>query len=147
MGGHPYWYFVPFDGDVAVALRSLREREFKAGRYSPVVRYLDFADPATARLAPGAQHRSVEDAVADAEDEGTRSILDIERISSIPDYGAAAPLDAQSLMGLYGTTEPTREMVEKLEFLEDVERGQCVYVVIYKDGAPSEICFAGYSYD
>ena len=32
-------------------------------------------------------------------------------------------------------------------FLEDVERGQCVYIIMYKDGVPSEICFAGYSYD
>jgi hypothetical protein len=34
MGGHPYWYFVPFQPDLGTALRSLREREFKAGRYA-----------------------------------------------------------------------------------------------------------------
>jgi hypothetical protein len=37
MGGHPYWYFVPFQPNAQVALDELREREFRAGRYSPVM--------------------------------------------------------------------------------------------------------------
>jgi hypothetical protein len=132
---------------VGTALRSLREREFNAGRYNPVVRYLDFSHSKDAAQTPGAQHTTIPAAVADAGDEGTRSILDIERVSTAPDYGAAAPLDAGALEELYGTSQPSREMVEKLEFLEDVERGQCVYLIVYADGVPSELCFAGYSYD
>ena len=32
-------------------------------------------------------------------------------------------------------------------FFEDVDRGQAVYFVLFKDGKPSEIFFAGMSYD
>ncbi len=46
------------------------------------------------------------------------------------------------------TTQPTREMVEEnMDFLEDVERGHGVYIILYQDGQPSEILFAGYSFD
>jgi hypothetical protein len=36
---------------------------------------------------------------------------------------------------------------ENMDFLEDVERGHCVYVVVHKDGKPSALLFAGYSFD
>lgn len=54
-----------------------------------------------------------------------------------------------TLQRLYGTTEPTRDLVEPdLAFFEDMdERGQGVYVVLYHDGQPHEILFAGYSFD
>jgi hypothetical protein len=147
MGGNPYWYFVPFEPDVASALRALRAREFKAGRYSPVLRHMNFSDPNLFSKGPGPQHDTIEAAVTDAGDAGTSSILDIDRVSSAPDYGAAAPLEAETLEELYGTTKPTHEMVETMEFLDDVERGQCAYIIVYGDGRPSETCFAGYSYD
>jgi hypothetical protein len=39
-------------------------------------------------------------------------------------------------------------MIEQnMDFLEDVERGQAVYLVVYKDGKPEELFFAGYSFD
>jgi hypothetical protein len=38
-------------------------------------------------------------------------------------------------------------MVENHEFFEDIRRGQCVYVIVYANGEPSELFFAGYSYD
>jgi hypothetical protein len=28
-----------------------------------------------------------------------------------------------------------------------IDRGRCVYVIVYADGKPSELMFAGYSYD
>jgi hypothetical protein len=52
------------------------------------------------------------------------------------------------LQDLYGTTQPTRAMVEEnLDFLEDVERGQGVFILLYDQGQPTEIFFAGYSFD
>ena len=43
---------------------------------------------------------------------------------------------------------PTREMVEQnMDFLEDVDRGHCVYIVMYKNGKPDEFFFAVYSFD
>jgi len=37
MGGHPYFYSVPYDPDENAALQRLRQREFFAGRYNPVI--------------------------------------------------------------------------------------------------------------
>ena len=53
-----------------------------------------------------------------------------------------------SLLGLYGTTKPTREMVlANMDFYSEIDRGYGLYIVLYKDGEPDEILFAGYSYD
>jgi hypothetical protein len=38
-------------------------------------------------------------------------------------------------------------MLSDMAFFEEVERGTGVYVVVYDQGKPSEICFAGYSFD
>ena len=60
----------------------------------------------------------------------------------------AAPLPREALEALYGTAQPTREMMEQnMAFLEDLERGHCVYMVLYKNGKPDELFFAGYSFD
>ena len=40
MGGHPCYYVVPYENDINHALQALRQREFEAGRYNPVVRFL-----------------------------------------------------------------------------------------------------------
>ena len=79
MGGHPYWYFVPYQGDLAKTLNALRDREFKAGRYNPVVPFPDFNNPDSFQKAPGAGHASIDDAREAAAEDGTRSILDVER--------------------------------------------------------------------
>ncbi len=147
MGAHPYWYFEKYNGDVDATLQALREREFNAGRYNPVMPFPNFPlndySP-----APGAQHDSIDEAMEDAAEDGTRSILDLMRVADDPDYFAVAPLPADVLQGLYGTAEPTREMVEdNMDFLEEVERGQGVYTLLYKEGRPEEIFFAGYSFD
>jgi hypothetical protein len=126
MGAHPYWYYEQFHGDVNAALQSLREREFKAGRYNPVVPFMNFP-PGLDSPAPGAQHDSIGDAMDDAAEEGTRSILDLDHVADDPDFCAVAPLPKDVLQSLYGTLQPTREMVEQnMDFLENVERGQGV---------------------
>ncbi len=51
-------------------------------------------------------------------------------------------------MALFGTSQPTREMIESNEdVFEALEHGQGVYIVAYRDGRPAEIVFAGYSFD
>jgi len=147
MGAEPYWYFVKYQPDIETALQELREREFKAGRYHPVTRFLEF--PVTADSpAPGTKHKSIEQALAAASADGTRSILDIQSVSDEPDVGVATPLDDEVIESLYGTPAPTHEMVEdNLEFLEEIDRGQAVYFLIYKGSKPAEILFAGYSFD
>ncbi len=147
MGGHPYWYFVNHNGDIHQALRDLREREFHAGRYSPAMHFIHFPlniDSPT----PEPKHDSIEAVLRASAESGTRSILDIERIATEPRTRVAAPLEHDILQALYGTTEPSHEMVENnLDFLEAVERGHCFYFAIYEDGQPSELLFAGYSFD
>jgi len=147
MGAHPYWYVVEYERDINAALQKLRQREFKAGRYNPAMFFPPFPVDLNAP-SPGAAHESIEEALEEADADGTRSILDIQDVSDVPDFCAAAPLDADVLQELYGTAQPTRAMVEPhLEFLEDLERGHAVYVILYQDGAPHEILFAGYSFD
>jgi len=147
MGGHPWFYFVEHQPNVSGALQALRQREFRAGRYNPVIDFPEFPVDASSP-SPGAQHSSIEDAMEEADADGTRSILDMERISDTPDYGAVTPLPREALFALFGTDKPTHEIVESSEDLfDELERGQGVYVIVYEDEKPSEIFFAGYSYD
>ena len=147
MGAHAYWYVVKYNPDIDAALRELREREFAAGRYNPVMPFILFPiTPNSPALGPG--HDSIEEALEDAAEEGTRSILDLDHVADEPDFGAVAPLGEEAMREHFGTTTPTRETVERNDdFFDDIERGQGVYVVLYKNGAPDELFFAGYSYD
>jgi hypothetical protein len=141
----PQWfYFVPYQTDISLALASLREREFRSGRYNPVVPYPQFPISQTSP-SPGPQHSSIQDAlIASVGVGGTRSILDVNRVSDEPLLGAVAPLSSQDLLKIYATCEPSREMIEKnMNFLHDLDVGQGVYIISYRDGQPSEIFFGG----
>jgi hypothetical protein len=144
MGGHAWTYFVPYQPDIFAAMQALRRREFDAGRYNPAVRFpMDRNAP-----SPRAQHASIEAALEASDADGTRSILDMERIEQTPDLGVVVPLPLERLAELYGTQQPTRKMIEQnMDFLDDIERGEGVYAIVYKEGSPSEIFFAGFSYD
>ena len=147
MGAHPYWYFEACDGDVEASLEALREREFAAGRYNPVMPFPDFP-PGPASPSPGAGHSSIGEALAASAEDGTRSILDLDHVADSPEFCAVAPLADDVLTSLYGTTRPSRAMVERnMGFLEDVERGHGVYILLDDDGKPGEVFFAGYSFD
>ena len=147
MGGHAWQYFVAYQPDIGKALQELRCREFSAGRYNPVQRYM--TPPITSESpAPGARHTSIEAAVRAAGCEGTRSILDMNQVGQNPESGVVAPLPAARLVEFFGTKEPTREMIEANDdFFDLIERGRGVYIIAFDQGKPSEICFAGYSYD
>jgi hypothetical protein len=146
MGGHPWWYLVPYEKDIAKSLEALRQREFKAGRYNPAEAFPRF--PVDLNHAPGCQHSSIDDAREDSDADGTRSILDVSGISATPDYDAVAPLGEDQLAEFFGTTKPSTADVEDCARLFDkIQRGQGIYVVIYENDQPSQIFFAGYSYD
>lgn len=146
MGAHPYWYFVPYQEDADAALQALRDREFQAGRYNPAMSFPTFPFDVSSP-GPGAQHDTIEEALEDAEEDGTRSILDIQEVADAPDFCVAAPLSAEEMQQFFGTAQPTHAMLATLDFIEDLERGHCVYAVAYKDGKPDELFFAGYSFD
>lgn len=147
MGSHHYWYFVPYQEDLNKALQELREREFKAGRYNPVIRYLEFPIGPNSP-SPGAQHSSIEEAFCDAECDGTRSILDIESIGEKSDFGVVTSLPKDKLIQLFGTDKPTHEMIMMLEGdSHEIKRGHGIYIIVYENNKPSEILFEGYSFD
>jgi hypothetical protein len=147
MGGHPWFYFVDYEPDVNAALQKLRQQEFRAGRYNPAIWFPEFPIGPQSP-APGAQHRSIKAALAAAHESGTRSILDMERVSTTPRSRAVAPLGGEDLKTLFGTDRPTHDLVASNdELFEALERGQGVYIIVYKDNQPAEIFFAGYSFD
>jgi len=147
MGAHPYYYFVEFQPDIEAALQDLRQHEFEAGRYNPAQPFPRFPIRPDSP-APGAKHEFIYEAIEDAAEEGTRSILDIETVSDWPELGVASPLSEDDLDRYFGTRQPTKEMVSrKLDFLASIERGHCIYITVFESGQPSELCFAGYSFD
>ena len=68
MGGEPYWYFVPYQPNIQAALDALRAREFKAGRYNPVMPFQRFPVDADSP-APGNKHRKIDVSSAHASHE------------------------------------------------------------------------------
>jgi hypothetical protein len=147
MGAHPNWYVVKYRPEIDEALQELREREFQSGLYNPVMPFPGF--PVGPRSpAPGARHATMAEAFEDSDADGTRSIIDLDRVSDEPGFGAAAPPGDDLLRELWGTMRPTRTMAEANHDLwEHLERGQGVYIVLYGDDQPEEICFVDYSCD
>ena len=148
MLGRPYWYLVPYAEDLQEVLDELRAREFSAGRYHPAVPTVDFVEPAFSRQQRGPRHDSIEDAIMDAGELGTRSILDIHTVSTRAGFGVAAPFPKAAYLELYGTERPRqRDVRANKDFLRWASPAQCVYVLVYEtggsDAAPSHVLFAG----
>lgn len=131
-------YCVPYEADIRMVLASLKEREFKAGRFY------------RSELKP----KNFDEAIRNAAEAGTRSIIDIEKVSPTRDLGVISPAPPEKLKDLFGTDRPTHAMVENASrrlphefqaFLESYDRGEGVYIVIYDGNRPSEIYIAGWS--
>lgn len=112
MGAEPYWYFVDYEQDIDHALQELRKREFMAGRYNPVMDFIEFPLGPNSP-SPGAAHNSIEEAMEASMEDGTRSILDIQSVADAPDCCVAVPLGNAVLQSIFGTTEPSRQMIEE----------------------------------
>jgi hypothetical protein len=152
MGGHFWSHHVPYQEDIRAALEALREQEFRAGRFrlptqiSPGF-FGRFLGRKPSKPKPPATIREAIK-IAETDATGTRSILDMERISDTPTPATMSPVPREELTRLLGTVQPTREMVENCEELIDaIDRGCGIYVVTYKAGKPDGIYFAGYSFD
>ncbi|MBE7467010.1 MAG: hypothetical protein HS116_26355 [Planctomycetes bacterium] len=168
MGSHAYWYFVPYQPDLEAALHALRWREFKAGRYSPAMPDIQDLFPLGPHSPkPGPKHANIFEAQEAAEECGTGSILDITSIGTAARkprdrslrgqedtlahlYTAtvAAPVAEEDLLRYFGTTQPTRKQVEGTQdYFELLYRGQALYIVVFDEGEPAQIFFAGRSFD
>ena len=132
MGAEPYEYTVPYEPDIQAALDKLRTRVFESGRFH------------------GAKSKPPTPAAAFemAGENGTRSILDINRVSEQPDFCCAAPLTLRELKEYFGTDKPTKDLVVKSDdFWDDLERGMARYIILHESNEPHQIFFAGYSFD
>ena len=100
-------------------------------------------------LSPGPRPKTIEELVERAAEDGTHSILDIDRVSDDLDFGAVAPMPAELLLRIYGTEKPTRSDIEahQYEAIENIERWQGYYTVVYENDQPSEFYFEGVSGD
>jgi hypothetical protein len=152
MGADPWIYFVPYQPDIQAAMEQLQHEVFATASY----RYSDQTP------------RNIDEARAIAAEDGTASILDMFEIAETPlerrvegadasDFdmemlaetvGRLHRVETRDLKELYGTAQPTRQMVEEnKDFYDWLDRGVGLYIVIFADGKPAEICFAGYSFD
>ena len=148
MGAHAYWYVVKYNPDVEAALRELREREFAAGRYNPAMPFILF--PITpASPAPGAAPR-----IRSRRRWRTPRKTALGR--SWTSTGSRTSRTSErwprsTTRRCWSTSarppRPGRQSSKTTASSTTSSRGQGVYVVLYKDGVPDELFFAGYSYD
>ena len=183
MGATGWTYFVPYQEDINKALQELREEVFKAGGYQkpyePTGEELEAAKSYLASLSPNPERTRKElDAILafseaikrprrsvrapktiiqllkQCGEQGTHSILDIERVSSTPAFGAVTPLSRQQFLEVFGTEQPTHVQVAKWSTRIDrldaeplYGRWEGIYIIVYKDSQPDEIYFEGCSGD
>src|SRR5262249_47489361 len=120
-------------------LSELREQEFAARRFYHSER-------------PSA---SIAEAQENAGETGTRSILDIEFVSESPQFQGVYPVPPHNLRQVFGTEQPTREMIERAyagseefeDYFMELDRVQALYILAYHEGQPLEVFFAGWSAD
>ncbi len=106
----------------------------------------------------GSLQAAIDAVIEESAPDGTQSILDITHIADQPEMCAVCPLTESELQEIFQTTQPTRETVEAIllneedyeswaAFWESIGRGEGRYVIVYEKGKPTEIFFAGYSFD
>ena len=132
MGAEPYDYFVAYQDDAQAALDKLRADVFSSGDYRG------------AEYGPSSPEEALEMMDAD----GTASILDIQQVTTTPDFCCAAPFSSDELEEYFGTEKPTRDDLDSGDmFWDDLERGQARYATVYDKEEPVELYFVGYSFD
>ena len=100
---------------------------------------------------PKRKPKTIEQLLEFQAESGTHSILDIVGISAEPKFGHVRPFPHEKLAEIFGSETPSHDQIEeahssgRLEGFEDKWEG--VYVIAYRDGAPSEIFFTGHSGD
>ena len=132
MGAEPYTVVVPYDPDIQRALDRARQQVFESGEF----------------LGAERSPPSIEAVLEMVDEDGTGSILDIMEISDEPDLCTACPFPPDELEEYFGTAQPNLAQVEASDEIWDaIDRGTARYIILYTDGSPSHIFFAGYSLD
>ena len=184
MGATQWSYFVPHQPDISKALQQLRDDVFEQGQYEQPFgfdqnalesqldylakkyqslpkairvhtdQFIEFARAVAKQQLPRQSPKSIKQLLEQCGTEGTHSILDIERISPEPTFGAIAPLPRERVLEIFGTEHPTRDMVEKWSARVDAldaeplyKRWEGIYIIVYRDTEAVEIYFEGCSGD
>lgn len=89
--------------------------------------------------------KTIEALIEAAGDDGTRSILDIEKVGKKPGSGVAGYLPNQELWVLFGNTQPSHDDAVKAwpMIAKRLGRWEAIYITIYKDHQPHEYAFYG----
>ena len=165
MGASGWAYFVPYQADIYRALQELRASVFESGEYFSEVKLLSatiermqgrmpagtlqrFQDRLT-QLQDQPQPENIEELMDMTGESGTHSILDIDGISEIPEFGKVTALSRQRLQQFFGTERPTRAMVEAQigKIQDSCKRWEGLYLIVFENDLPKEICFVGVSGD
>jgi len=73
-------------------------------------------------------------------------------------FNTAFPLPSEQLLALFGTQQPTHDMIESVIFdntgseasdifWESIDRGTARYIIVFANNQPNEVFFIGYSFD
>jgi hypothetical protein len=149
MGAKPWSHFTPYQTDINAALQSLKEQEFRAGRYGSDYQFRQMtavmqglgmpdADSLYAAYGDGDETRPSADeliekygsvgaameAVLEASSDcGTMSILDMIYVSEEPATCAVCPLSGEELREIFQTSQPSREVIEAILLYEQEIEG------------------------
>lgn len=169
MGASSWAYRTPYQQDIQKALQELRQVVFQQGAYYTESAFINSIDeeevakglsPDYAETFRSAMKnlrakpeipapQTIEELIEMNAESGTHSILDIDEISENPEFGKAAPLTAQQLSEIFGTTQPTWDMIQSnMDGIQGLrQRWMGTYIIVYKDGVPDQIFFTGFSGD
>lgn len=184
MGSDAWHHFTPYQVDINAALQQLKEREFRAGHYGfdywlsqmdELLRTLGVQSSTTTDALEAAHNmkttfadelikkygtvQAAMDAVLrESNDSGTKSVLDMIRVTSEPNTCAVCPLTEEELCEIFSTNQPSHEVLENIllnetepesceSFWDSIGRGEGRYVIIYESGQPVELFFAGFTFD
>jgi hypothetical protein len=141
--------FVPYRADIEEALKGLINKGKVRVNRQDLIRRYEFllADPFDQLLDPAMRHELGQELEALRAGLPPRSAdLDNPLYDTTPsaaDSITASPLTAAELHRIFGTSEPTRDMIEtNVDRISQLRpKGQITYVVVYDKGLPKEIAF------
>jgi hypothetical protein len=98
---------------------------------------------------PGHRPETIEELLEMVAEDGTHSVLDIERTGPHRGFGVAAPMPAARVAECFGTDRPTCEQVEEhwLDAAEELDRWEAYYLTVYRNGKAHQYAFIGCSGD
>lgn len=169
MGADGWTYFVPYQEDLEQAMRDLQQDLFQQGEYwlfdysdltletflSPDYKEWMGAEEIEANrallqhLQNGPKPQTIDELREWQGAEGCGSILDMRFIGARGTPDTIALLTPTEREALYGTLQPTHEQIDNggQGYFDYCERGEGIAIIVYRDGVPDEMFFAGISGD